>query len=332
LKHSRSVAAIFLEAEKGIVMESNMKILIGYDGSEQADAAIDDLRRAGMPREADAMVVSVAESWFVAQLNSRRARADHSIGPAGTAARAELVDPFEEAQLMATRASERILSYFSEWHVLTEVVSGSPAREVLRKAMEWEPDLIVVGAKGRSAAPGSLLGSVSQKIVNEAACSVRVARGVPWKESSPVRMIVGLDGHPMSALAVEAVAKRPWPAQSQARIVTVVDSMAQLPPDVRPSAQPAESGYDPMTGLAFVDAALKRLSEAELITSSKVEDGDPKQVLVADADEWGADCIFLGSACPEAGMATRLLGSVSAAVVTRAHCSVEVVRCAPKGS
>jgi Universal stress protein family len=47
-------------------MKGRMKILIGYDGSEYADAAIDDLRRAGAPREATAVVLSVIESWSLA--------------------------------------------------------------------------------------------------------------------------------------------------------------------------------------------------------------------------------------------------------------------------
>ena len=34
-----------------------MKVLIAYDGSESADTAIDDLRRAGLPSEADALDV-----------------------------------------------------------------------------------------------------------------------------------------------------------------------------------------------------------------------------------------------------------------------------------
>ena len=36
-----------------------MRILIGHDGSGSADAALDDLRRAGLPREVEALVVSV---------------------------------------------------------------------------------------------------------------------------------------------------------------------------------------------------------------------------------------------------------------------------------
>ena len=38
-----------------------MKILVGYDGSPSADNALLDLRRAGLPRDADAVVVSVAD-------------------------------------------------------------------------------------------------------------------------------------------------------------------------------------------------------------------------------------------------------------------------------
>src|SRR5690348_18501688 len=40
-----------------------MKILIGYDGSESANAAIDDLRRAGLPERGEAIALSVAETW-----------------------------------------------------------------------------------------------------------------------------------------------------------------------------------------------------------------------------------------------------------------------------
>jgi hypothetical protein len=46
-------------------MTDKMKILIGYDGAKGADLALDDLRRAGLPREAEALVVSVAEPSFV---------------------------------------------------------------------------------------------------------------------------------------------------------------------------------------------------------------------------------------------------------------------------
>src|SRR3712207_8455844 len=42
-------------------MNGRMKVLIAYDGSAYADAALDDLRRAGLPREAEALIVSVSD-------------------------------------------------------------------------------------------------------------------------------------------------------------------------------------------------------------------------------------------------------------------------------
>ncbi len=41
-----------------------MKILIAYDGSDCAEAALDDLQCAGLPLEAEAQIISVAEVWL----------------------------------------------------------------------------------------------------------------------------------------------------------------------------------------------------------------------------------------------------------------------------
>jgi hypothetical protein len=40
-----------------------MNIVIAYDGSNHAKAAVDDLRRSGMPRGVNALVVSVGETF-----------------------------------------------------------------------------------------------------------------------------------------------------------------------------------------------------------------------------------------------------------------------------
>ena len=41
-----------------------MKLLIAYDGSRDADSALDDLRASGLPDVGEAQVVSVAEVWM----------------------------------------------------------------------------------------------------------------------------------------------------------------------------------------------------------------------------------------------------------------------------
>ena len=57
-----------------------------------------------------------------------------------------------------------------------------------------------------------------------------------------------------------------------------------------------------------------------------VKEGEPKGALVEEARRYGADCVFVGSTGLTGRLERFLLGSVSAAVAARAHCSVEVVR------
>jgi nucleotide-binding universal stress UspA family protein len=54
--------------------------------------------------------------------------------------------------------------------------------------------------------------------------------------------------------------------------------------------------------------------------------GDPKHVLVEEAERWGADCIFVVSTGFSSRVERFLIGSVSSAVAARAHCSIQVVR------
>jgi len=75
----------------------------------------------------------------------------------------------------------------------------------------------------------------------------------------------------------------------------------------------------------MIDEAVSKLNAAGLKTAVVVKEEEPKQLLVAEAESWGADCIFVGA--KGMGRIERfLIGSVSSAVAARAHCSVEVAR------
>jgi universal stress protein family protein len=59
--------------------------------------------------------------------------------------------------------------------------------------------------------------------------------------------------------------------------------------------------------------------------TTKVVEGVPKDMIVQEANDWGADLIVLGS--HGYGRVRRMvLGSVAGAVVAKAPCSVQVVR------
>ena len=74
-----------------------------------------------------------------------------------------------------------------------------------------------------------------------------------------------------------------------------------------------------------VDAMAAPLHTRGLTVSSVIKEGDPKHVLLDEAEQWEADCIFVG-ARGLSRVARFWLGSVSAAVAARAYCAVEVVR------
>jgi nucleotide-binding universal stress UspA family protein len=53
---------------------------------------------------------------------------------------------------------------------------GNPANVILKEAEDENIDLIVMGSHGYGAIVGSMLGSVSQKVLHGAKCSVLIAR------------------------------------------------------------------------------------------------------------------------------------------------------------
>lgn len=311
-----------------------MKILIGYDGSDCADAALDDLTLAGLPTTGEAHILSVAEVWLPPPPPS-----SYEIVEEARKAKspAELQRDFakgckaaKEALLLADRARERVQSIFPNWKVNADSSCGSPAWELVAKADEWKPDLIVVGSHGRTAIGRFILGSVSQRVLTEARCSVRIARGRVEEPNSPVRIIAGTDGSDASDEALRSVAARKWPAQSEVKVVLVDDPLAPefLGKIIPPLEKMMEE--DRREERAWVERiskhSLEILRAAEIKVSCVVRQGDPKRELCLAAEEWGADCIFVGSAGFSNRFERFVLGSTSAAVAARAHCSVEVVR------
>jgi nucleotide-binding universal stress UspA family protein len=219
---------------------------------------------------------------------------------------------------------------FPGWDVCSEACADSPAWAVIRTADEWKLDLVIVGAQGHTVLGGRLiLGSVSQRVLYESRCAVRIARAPQSDVDAPVRLIVGTDGSPDAEAAVDAVAARSWPAGSKVRVVSVLDTFMSVAPD---PAQPSvlkwvEVGEEEDWGRVreVFEPSAEKLRNAGLTATVTLRKGNPKSILVEEAEEWSADSIFLGARGMR-GIDRLLLGSVSAAVAARASCSVEIVR------
>jgi nucleotide-binding universal stress UspA family protein len=211
-----------------------------------------------------------------------------------------------------------------------EARADSPAWALVLKAGEWKSDLVIVGAHGHSVFGGRLiLGSVSQRVLYEADCSVRVARERGRGPDAPLRIIIGIDSSPDCNSAVEAVCLRQWPKGTEVRLVAVVDTVMAITPD---PSQPTilkwieigdENNWDQVRE-HFTPLA-EKLRSAGLDAAIMIRRGRPADQLVEEAETWNADCVFVGAKGTR-GIQRLLLGSVSSAVAARAHCSVEVVR------
>jgi len=313
-----------------------MRILIAYDGSESADAALDDLRRAGLPREAEALIVSVSDglvdpSSSIADI-AGSAVTSRRVTSAIALVREQAAQALEAAKEFAAKAGARVRSAFSDWEVQTIGIVGSPSTELINKADDWKADLVVVGSHGRSALGRFILGSVSKKVVTDSHHSVRVVRGTVKANGLPPKIMIGVDGSPEAEHAVRAVGMRVWPEGTEVRVIAVDDgtSPARISGVLPTAAAMIRSKNEKVSEAArmMVEWAENELSAIGLQVSVAIEKGDPQQILIEEARKWDADSIFVGGRKFSGSIERFRLGSVSTVLVTKAHCSVEVVRSA----
>ena len=294
-----------------------MKVLIAYDGSTHAETAISDLQSAGLPETAQAIVLSVVE-WPL--------QAPRSWGMVDTGFPREWTTRVQAAEASAEAACQCVQRQFPQWDVQMETPTGNHAAMILERANAWQADLIVVGTHGRSRLGRALLGSVSMKLAKDAHCTVRVAR--TRNHDGPIRLLIGDDGSSEAEATVDEVCRRSWPAGTETRIlavhqVLVTTNAERIAISDRLYDQINKDEHFRLNHVAL--RAAEKLQAAGLIVSREVEEGDPREALVRQAQTWNADTIFVGAR--GLGRVERfLLGSVSSATVAHAPCSVEIVR------
>lgn len=317
-----------------------MKVLIAYDASDCAKAAVDDLRRSGIPRHADALVICVGETILwppdgLAMPPSSSALvesgASRRVASTLVQARAQASHAMDDAGALALEGARRVKARFPDWNVSSGGILGTAVRAVMQKAEEWRADLIVVGSHGRSAIGRLFFGSVSKQVATEAPCSVLVARHVTERGNAPVRIVIGVDGSSNAEFAAIAAALREWPEETQARVIAVDDTvrptgtaMALVP---TAAAMVSESNQEHVAKMReMLERAANELRAAGLQVSPELVQGSPQRILCDEAKKWDADSIFVGSRGFRSTLERFHTGSVSSALVTNAPCSVEIVR------
>lgn len=146
-----------------------------------------------------------------------------------------------------------------------------------------------------------------------------------------MKILLAIDGSDCSKAAAASVASRPWPPESEVKIVSSVEP-AYIPTTdtwVLPENYYAEldkiARDQAHEAVKSALAEFKSAADKNLKVTSEVLDGPARDVILDEAEKWGADLIVLGSHGYR-GLKKFILGSVSQAVANHAHCSVEIIR------
>ncbi|GAA0815784.1 universal stress protein [Spirilliplanes yamanashiensis] len=223
------------------------------------------------------------------------------------------------AESVLAEAADEAHKAAPEVPVETAVVDGSAVPVLLHDS--WDADLLVLGDRGLGGFGSLVLGSVAVHCVAHAACPVLVVRGERRTEG-PV--VVGVDGSPASAAALECAA-----AEAERRGAELVVLHAWLHPVSAGPGDPLPLVYDPSiiedAGRGILVEALAGLAERRprLDARPELAHGAPGRLLV---DRSRAAQLVVVGAHGRGAFAGLLLGSVSQYVIHHAACPVMVAR------
>lgn len=147
-----------------------------------------------------------------------------------------------------------------------------------------------------------------------------------------MKVLVPVDGSAQSDRAIDDVAGRPWPPGTAVEVLTVVHARTPLLPDpafmmaaihVERTEESREHAPD------LVNSAAGRIRDRapQAQVTTRILEGPPTDVILKEADEWGADLIVLGSH-GRSGLRKVVLGSVASGVAADAPCAVEIIKAA----
>jgi nucleotide-binding universal stress UspA family protein len=278
------------------------KIIVGYDGSQQAEDAV---ALGRLLADASGASLTLAGVFYFSPRLGGRDPVLHDV-------EAEHIRQLEETAASIGAEAEA-------------VSSSSPARGLHRLAESIEADLVIVGSAHHGKAGQILAGSVGTSLLHGSPCSVAIApHGYAGQAPAAIREVtVGFDGSPEARAALTDAVDLARSSGAPVRIVTV----AEPPPIVY-----GKSGGPDYSWHALKDD-LKELMRGRL---DEAVASMPEDVRVeATLAEGKADAVLAEIAVEDGGVLVLgargygplrrvLLGSVSTALVRSAPCPLIV--------
>lgn len=297
-----------------------MKVLLATDGSQYAGWAVELLLQFPLPAETEVTLLT-ALGWGGEALSNREdnlhRQAVAMVRKTNEAAAQELVEGIRKA--LAPRWGD----------VGTWIKYGAPGAEIVEAAEAMGADLVILGAKGLSGIKGFLLGSVAQKVVRYAPCSVLVVKRKP---EALTKILVALDRSAYASTVVSFLEDLPLPEMTMITLLSIVERRRHFAAGVSFNARvELKKALDELyraerEALERVQMkAANRLQQKGQKVEMEIRGGHPSGEIIRVAQAGGFDLVVVGSK-GLTGIKRFLLGSVSQKIVKYAPCSVLVVR------
>jgi len=145
-----------------------MKIVIGYDGSASADAAVNEVLNRTWPAGTEVRIVTAVPVYRTVLPGEGLAFYSPVWGRTVAAAREQ-----------AGRRIDQVIERFGarpDLRTSSELRDEAPAVALLEVVRQWGADLLVLGSQGMSALERLFIGSVCHAMVSNAPCTVEVVR------------------------------------------------------------------------------------------------------------------------------------------------------------
>jgi nucleotide-binding universal stress UspA family protein len=334
-----------------------MRILLSIDGSAHSDNAVNLFLGQVWPPDSEVRIVTVSPNFQPLRLGGVSTMATTAF----QALKTDISKVLDETR-------RKVAEKFGESKVTTDFKEQSQshvADVIVRDAIEWRADLIVMGKHGASgyneesplrAAEEALLpatgtfdaasiGSVAAGVLNHAPCSVQIinfitstATEMDERKKLPsqdeTRFLLAVNDSPSARAVIDEVVARPWLPASNFQVIAVVEEPKSL--------VHSKIYKDPEVDAAHKQAYTAQKAELEKLTKSYADEikqktgkkvvehhvleGNVRSCILQIAQDWGADMIMLGAHDRDKSIMEHFLGSVARAVVDNADCSVEVVR------
>jgi len=291
------------------------RVVVGYDASTSAQAAVGWAAEEAAHRALPLTVVYAADYTGLVG------------GPISMSPALPGVS-VDEAKRVAQRGADLARTRRPGLAVDTATFAGSPSTVLIKESRAAAT--LVVGTRGHGDVAGVLLGSVASRVAAHAQCPVVVVRGEDVVVAGPGRpVVVGVDGSPSAAAALEAAIGRATDTGATLRIVCAWRPNA--PGDwereywlaVDPGADPEETARDAAERVVADATAAVQRQAPELTVETSVRGGDAAAVVLAAAGDAG---LVVVGARGRGSLASLLLGSVSHGVVHGARCPVMILR------